>query len=199
MLCLGEDFEPATLLEAYGRGIFPWPAPELGVVIWCSPDPRMVLDLSAPPRWTRSVRRDLRRPFEVSVNRAFAEVVRGSADRAAGTWITGAYRAGFERLRALGSAHSLEVWSPEGDLAGGIYGVAVGATFTAESMFHRASGASKVAFARLAERLAAAGFETLDAQLPTPHLASLGCVPIPRADFLGRLARGRRKAVGSIA
>src|SRR5439155_6860017 len=101
------------------------------------------------------------------------------------TWITGAYREAYVHLFELGWAHSLEVWNTEsGELAGGIYGLEIGAAFSAESMFHYETDASKVAFANLAERLRAAGFTIFDAQVMNPHLASLGCVEIPRAAFL---------------
>ncbi len=115
-------------------------------------------------------------------------------ERPEGTWIVPEYVKGFERLHALGLAHSLEVWNG-GALVGGIYGLALGAVFTAESMFHRETGASKIAFARLAERLAAAGFDLLDGEVPSPHLAFLGCVEMPRAEFLERLAREQERSL----
>lgn len=193
---IGGDFSPGTILAAYQRGIFPWPAPKLDVVLWCSPDPRAVFPLDREPRWSRSLRRSLRRkPFEVTVDRAFAEVVSACAERAGGTWITPELEAGYRQLHTMGWAHSLEVWSTtSGRLVGGIYGLALGGAFTAESMFHRETDASKVAFASLIERLRPT-YELFDAQVPNPHLTSLGCVEIPRAEFLQRLERARRADV----
>lgn len=188
-MCLGGDFAPGTLLSAYRQGIFPWPvSPQL--VPWCSPDPRAVLRLDRPPEFSRSLRRAMRvKPFRVTVNQAFARVVDSCADREEGTWITTELSAGFRELHALGWAHSVEVWNTEtSDLVGGIYGLAVGSMFAGESMFHRETDASKVAFASLADRLHVAGFRLLDAQQMTTHLASLGCEPVGRERFLDLLS-----------
>lgn len=191
----GADFAPGTLLHAYHRGIFPWPAPQLRVVLWCSPDPRAVFPLDREPRWSRSLSRKLRqRRHRISVDEAFEAVMDGCADREGGTWITPELAAGYRRLHAMGWAHSLEAWSEAGELVGGIYGVAVGGAFSAESMFHRETDASKIAFANLVERLRPR-FTIFDAQVMTPHLASLGCVEIPRAEFLARLAGAAKEDV----
>jgi leucyl/phenylalanyl-tRNA--protein transferase len=188
VVCVGGDFAPGTLLSAYRRGIFPWPVSG-ELVPWCSPDPRAILPLDEPPRWSRSLRRTLRRGvFRVTVDVAFEEVMDGCGDRDEGTWITPALAAGYRELHALGWAHSVEVWNAaSGELVGGIYGLAIGAMFAGESMFHRETDASKVAFASLAERLFAAGYRFLDAQQMTPHLASLGCIDVPRPDLLRKL------------
>jgi leucyl/phenylalanyl-tRNA---protein transferase len=189
IVCIGGDFAPGTLLASYRKGIFPWPvSPEL--VPWCSPDPRAILPLAAGPEWSRSLRRSMRvKPFKVTVDTAFAEVMTRCGTRDEGTWITRDLASGFRELHALGWAHSLEVWNTNtGELVGGIYGLAVGGMFAGESMFHRETDASKVAFASLAERLHHAGFAFLDAQQMTPHLASLGCVSVPRLRFLEQLS-----------
>ena len=185
VVCVGGDFAPGTLLSAYRRGIFPWPVSG-ELVPWCSPDPRAVLPLDAPPHWSRSLRRAARvRPFHVTVDLAFREVMEACGDREEGTWITPALADGYRELHRLGWAHSVEVWNREtGTLVGGIYGLAVGSLFAGESMFHRETDASKIAFVTLAERLFAAGFRFLDAQQMTSHLASLGCVDVPRTEFL---------------
>jgi leucyl/phenylalanyl-tRNA--protein transferase len=137
-------------------------------------------------------------PYEVTVDTAFQEVMRACGDvRTEGTWITPGMIAGYTRLHALGWTHSVEVWEQaahgERTLVGGIYGIAIGAMFAGESMFHRRTDASKIAFATLAERLVAGGFELFDVQLMTSHLESLGCVELPRAAYLDRVARAITK------
>lgn len=189
-LAAGGDLEPDTLVDAYSRGIFPWPD-AAGHLWWWSPDPRGVLPLTGL-HVSRSLRRTLRRSrWETTFDRSFDAVAAACADRPGqGTWITPAMVRAYGRLHRLGVAHSVEVW--DGDtLVGGLYGVALGGAFMGESMFHRATDASKVALVRLVERLAAGGFVLLDVQLPTAHLASLGAVAVPRAAFLDRLADAR--------
>jgi leucyl/phenylalanyl-tRNA---protein transferase len=188
LLALGADLEPGTLLAAYRAGIFPMPiAGELG---WWSPDPRGVVAL-AGFRPSRSLRRSRRR-YDVTFDGDFAAVVAGCADpRRPGGWITPSIAAAYARLHALGWAHSVEVWDAGGRLAGGLYGVELGGLFAAESKFHRATDASKVALAALVERLAAApGREArlLDVQWTTPHLESLGARDVARPEYLARLA-----------
>ena len=195
IVALGADLEPGTLLAAYRAGIFPMPVPDVAPMAWWSPDPRAIL----PPgglRVSTSLRRSCRR-FEVRVDTAFAAVARACADPTRhGGWIDDAVIEAYERLHALGWAHSIEAWTPEGSLAGGLYGVAIGRFFAGESMFHRATDASKVALVGLVERLAPGSL--LDVQWLTPHLASLGAVEVPRAEYLRRLGRalGDRAALG---
>jgi leucyl/phenylalanyl-tRNA--protein transferase len=185
LLAAGGDLEPGTLLDAYRRGIFPWPDVD-GRLFWWSPDPRAVLPLAGfhESRSLRRVRRQGR--FRVTRDAACAAVIAGCADRAE-TWITPGVAAAYERLHRMGWVHSVEVWAGDA-LAGGLYGVAIRGFFAAESMFHRVRDASKVALAALVEHLAVRGFRLLDVQLRTPHLASLGVVEIPRAVYLDRLA-----------
>ena len=195
VVAVGTDFRPGTLLTAYRMGIFPWPQGhgDADLVGWFSPDPRALLALDALD-WSRSLRRTLRRhPYRISVDTAFTATMRAcGSDREEGTWITPAVIAGYTALHELGWAHSLEVW--EADLlVGGIYGVAIGASFAAESMFHRRTDASKIAFATLAKRLRDAGYELFDAQVMTPHLASLGVEPVRRKTYLDRLAKAVSK------
>jgi leucyl/phenylalanyl-tRNA--protein transferase len=197
VIAVGADFRPGTLLEAYRRGIFPWPQ-SARMVPWCSMDPRAIFPLEGPLHWSRSLRRTLRKlPFTITVDTAFEEVVRACGDeRPKERWIVVPYIEGFMRLHALGWTHSVEVWeeSDEGRaLVGGIYGIAIGALFAGESMFHRRTDASKIAFASLAERLLAAGFETFDVQVMNPHLESLGCIEIPRSDYLDRVERAKAR------
>ncbi len=188
ILAVGTDYRPGTILAAYRAGIFPWPQSE-DAVGWFSPDPRTILPLDSL-HWSRSLRRTLRKhPFRITIDEAFRRTMEACGkERKDGTWITRGMLEGYEELHRLGWAHSLEVW--EGDeLVGGIYGIAIGAAFAGESMFHRRTDASKIAFATLAERLRDGGYELFDAQVMNPHLASLGCVEIPRAEYLRRLAR----------
>jgi len=185
LLAGGGDLEPGTILAAYRAGIFPWPD-AAGTLYWWSPEPRAILPLDGM-RLSRSLRRTQRRGrLTITSDRAFDAVIGACADRDGGTWITPAMEAAYMRLHALGWAHSVEVWDGDG-LAGGVYGVAVGGFFGAESMFHRVRDASKIALAALVERLRGRGFDLLDVQLRTPHLASLGVVEVPRVEYLRRL------------
>ena len=189
---IGADLEPATLVDAYRQGIFPWPHPGAPLP-WFSPDPRGVIPLDGV-RCARSLRARLRRSgWETTVDRAFAAVLSGCADRG-GTWITPPMLAAYQRLHDLGHAHSLEVWAG-GELVGGLYGIGVGGVFTGESMFHLATDASKVALVDLAARLTEAGGALIDVQMVTPHLASLGARDQARAEFLDLLARVRDEPV----
>ncbi len=191
LLGVGADLEPGTLLSAYRAGVFPMPLGRSSPVGWWSPDPRGVVPLHAL-RVSRSLRAATRR-FDVRVDTAFAEVLDRCADRRRpGGWITAAMRAAYLRLHGLGWVHSVEAWSPEGGLAGGLYGVSVGGLFAGESMFHVDArwgrDASKVALVALVELLRADGSERLlDVQWCTPHLASLGAVEVSRRDYLRRL------------
>ena len=184
-LAAGGDLEPGTILAAYRNGIFPWPDPA-GRLLWWSPDPRAVLPLDGFHE-SRSLRRVRRRGvYRVTRDRDCAAVMAACADRDEGTWITPAMRRAYGRLHTLGWVHSVEVWH-EATLVGGVYGVAIGGFFAAESKFHRASDASKVALAELVGWLAERGFRLLDVQLATDHLRSLGVVEISRREYLGRL------------
>ena len=192
LLAAGADLSTERLLDAYRRGIFPWFG-EADPLLWWSPDPRMVLMVNEL-RVSRSLRRVIRSGrFRVTLDTAFAEVMAGCAEpRAgdAGTWITPEMIEAYSRLAAFGFAHSVEAWSGD-ELAGGLYGVAIGRMFFGESMFSRQTDASKVALATLVRQLERWGFEMIDCQMATSHLASLGARTMPRAEFLeivGRLA-----------
>ena len=184
---VGADLEPGTLLHAYRSGLFPMPLGDKIMIGWWSPDPRGVIPLDAL-RTTRSLRRSCRR-YETTVDLAFAEVIDACADpRRPHGWITPAMRDAYVGLHELGWAHSVETWSDEGDLVGGLYGIAIGALFAGESMFHLRTDASKVALVQLVSLLRDGGGTLLDVQWRTDHLASLGATEIPRTDYLGRLA-----------
>ena len=192
-LAEGGDLEPSTLIDAYRRGIFPWPVEE-HELLWWSPDPRAILPLDGL-HVSRSLTRTQRHArFRVTLDAAFDDVIAACADREE-TWITDALRTAYLRLHRAGWAHSVEVWTPEGRLAGGLYGVAVGALFSAESMFHRATDASKVALVALVQHARRVGTTLLDVQVPSPHLTSLGAVTVSRRVYLAHLATAVRHPV----
>ncbi|HWM72243.1 MAG TPA: leucyl/phenylalanyl-tRNA--protein transferase [Nocardioides sp.] len=185
---VGADLEPGTLLEAYRRGLFPMPAGgRRSPMAWWSPVSRGVLRLDNLVV-SRSLRRS-RRHFEIRIDTRFAEVVEACADpRRPGAWIDGRIKAAYQRLHDLGWAHSVEAWQG-GELAGGLYGVAIGGLFAGESMFHRVTDASKVALVGMVEALRDehADDRLIDVQWVTPHLASLGVEAMPRPNYLRRL------------
>ena len=187
---VGADLEPATILAAYRRGMFPMPLGAHGPIGWWSPDPRAVIPLDGL-RVSRSLRRSRRR-YDIRIDTAFEEVIDACADpgRPHG-WISPEIHRAYGTLHDLGWAHSIEAWScDDGQLAGGLYGLAVGGLFAGESMFHRRTDASKVALAALVDLLCADGRtdRLLDVQWQTPHLAALGAVEVPRADYVARVA-----------
>lgn len=164
--------------RAYRLGIFPMGDDETSVITWHRPDPRTIIPLHRF-HVSRSLARTIRRGvFEVRINTDFEGVMRGCADRDEGTWITEDFIRVYGELHRQGKAHSVETWR-DGRLVGGTYGVALGAAFMAESMFHRETDASKVALAALVDRLLKRGFLLLDVQYMTAHLASLGAAYIP--------------------
>ncbi|MBF4163712.1 leucyl/phenylalanyl-tRNA--protein transferase [Nocardioides acrostichi] len=187
---VGADLEPGTLLAAYRNGLFPMPSGNRGdPMYWFCPVSRGVLPLEGL-RVSRSLRRSVRN-FEIRVDTAFDEVIAGCADRRRPQgWIDGEIVTAYRRLHELGWAHSVEAWRDD-QLAGGLYGVAIGGLFAGESMFHRVTDASKVALVGLVDLLCdeRAGQRLVDVQWSTAHLASLGVVEIPRERYLDRLAR----------
>jgi leucyl/phenylalanyl-tRNA---protein transferase len=186
---IGADLEPATLLAAYRSGIFPMP--EHGVrppMYWYSPVDRGVIPLDGLVV-SRSLRRAVRE-YDVRVDTAFDRVVAACGDpRRPQGWITGQIARAYGELHRLGWAHSVETWR-DGELVGGLYGVAIGGLFAGESMFHHARDASKVALVGLVDLLGDehAASRLLDVQWLTPHLATLGAVEVPRATYLDRLS-----------
>lgn len=194
LLAVGGDLGSGRLLLAYSMGIFPWYG-EGQPILWWSPDPRCVLDLD-DLHVSRRLRRVLNQGrFVVTFDADFRGVIRAcaSVDRHGqdGTWITPEMERAYVRLHDAGLAHSAECWRGR-ELVGGIYGVALGRGFFGESMFHRAADASKVALARLVERLAGWGFHFIDAQVTTSHMLSLGAREVPREAFLASLDEALR-------
>ncbi len=175
------------LLTAYRRGIFPMAVDKRGRIGWFSPDPRAVIPLDARFHIPHGLRRVLKRKkFEITSDRDFETVIRECARRREGTWIFPGILDSYCRLHRLGYAHSIET-RLDGKLVGGLYGVALGGAFFGESMFHRATDASKVALMALVERLRAGGFVLLDTQWTTPHLQQFGTYEIPRHEYLWHL------------
>lgn len=186
LLAAGGELTVARLLEAYRRGIFPWYS-SAEPVLWWSPDPRMVL-YCAELKVSRSLGKSVRnKGYVVRVDTAFEDVLAGCADRPEGTWLGRPMRAAYIALHRAGYAHSFETWRGP-DLVGGLYGVALGRMFYGESMFSRATDASKVALVKLVGQLEARGFPLIDCQMRTELLASLGAREIPRRAFLRALA-----------
>jgi leucyl/phenylalanyl-tRNA--protein transferase len=182
--------EPDLLLAGYASGYFPMAESRRGGIRWLSPDPRAIIPLDRL-RISRSLRQTLKkRMFTIRIDTCFEDVMRRCAERDE-TWISEDIIGSYTRLFSLGHAHSVEAWK-EGELAGGLYGVTLGAAFFGESMFSRVRDASKVALAHLVDRLRSHGFELLDAQFITPHLARLGTVEIPRDEYLFRLKEAIR-------
>jgi leucyl/phenylalanyl-tRNA--protein transferase len=188
LLAIGGDLRPGRLLQAYRNGIFPW-FDETQPLLWWSPDPRSVL-YPGQIHVSRSLRKFIaRRPYAVSCDKAFAEVMDGCAAPRKiqkGTWITSEMRSAYLRLHELGHAHAIEVWDGT-KLVGGLYGISIGRAFFGESMFSLAVNASKVALFTLAETLGRQGFHLIDCQVHNPHLESMGAVTIPRERFLSEL------------
>ena len=187
IVAYGGDLHPSRLLLAYRSGIFPWYS-KGDPILWWSPDPRLIMELE-DFRLRRSLKKRLKR-FEIRFDTAFERVMRECAavprPGQRGSWILDEVIEAYSELHALGYAHSIEAYL-DGELVGGLYGIAIGRVFCGESMFARSSDASKAAFAVLVERLKEWGFDFIDCQVPTAHLKSLGAVEVPRHLFLKRL------------
>jgi len=200
LLAAGGDLSPERLLDAYRHGVFPWYS-EGEPILWWSPDPRMVFATdrihvsSRLQRWLRHSR------WTIRVDTVFADVMRAcAAPRAgeSGTWITPDMLSAYQRLHALGHAHSIEVYDAD-RLVGGLYGVAIGRMFFGESMFSAATNGSKVALIALCRALHEWEFPLLDAQVASPHLHTLGAFEMPRSSFLGEVVRlcAQSRAIGA--
>ena len=189
LLAVGGDLSPERLLRAYADGIFPWYDEGLPI-LWHSPDPRMVMR-PAELRVTRSLAKRARQaPYALRLDTAFADVIRHCANTPRpgqrGTWITDEMQAAYVALHERGVAHSAEAWE-DGILVGGLYGVSLGSAFFGESMFAHATDASKLCFVALVRQLADWGFDLIDCQVHTDHLARFGATEWPRDAFLDAL------------
>ena len=183
---------PTGLLRsAYSQGYFPMPHPKTGQTQWLRPDPRAILPLNNF-HLSHSLARVIKKKwFRVTYNRSFSQIIRGCQARVE-TWITDEFVKSYENFHREGFAHSVEVWK-EGKIAGGLYGVAIGGAFFAESMFYRIPNASKVALFYLVQRLKDSGFGLLEVQFLTPHLKSLGAIEISDATYQKLLKHALRK------
>lgn len=185
LVAIGGPLTPSRVLQAYRAGVFPW-YNEGQPVLWWSPDPRAIIPLDGL-HVSRRLARTLRQgKFTFTLDAAFDEVMAACAHRPEGTWVTRDMRRVYGELHRQGHAHSVEAWH-EGDLAGGVYGLALGGFFAGESMFHTAPDASKAALAFLFQHLRKRGYTLFDSQVSTPHTRSLGAIDIPRAEYLERL------------
>ena len=192
LLAIGGDLSSDRILAAYRHGIFPWYS-EGQPILWWSPDPRAVLypdDLKISRSLARTIKKGA---YRVTFDRAFNAVIRGCAaprhkDPDGGTWITQDMVNAYSRLHEQGYAHSVETWR-NGQLVGGLYGLALGRGFFGESMYSRATDASKVALVALVERLKQLEYDFIDCQLPSRHILSLGAIEVPREHFLSALRR----------
>lgn len=199
LLAAGGDLSVPRLIAAYRHGIFPWSC-EGQPLLWWSPNPRMVL-FPRELKISRSLRKRLRRrDYVLRTDSAFDAVMRACAEPRAGqsgTWITEEMIAAYGALHRSGMAHSVETWIGS-ELAGGLYGVALGRMFYGESMFVRATDASKIALAHLVKQLARWNFDMIDCQMRTAHLASFGAREIPRTEFMRKLSELVNYAPGTV-
>lgn len=186
LLAIGGDLSSERLLEAYSKGIFPWYV-ESSPILWWSPDPRLVLfpeELQIPRSLKQVIKKDF---FKITTDKAFEDVINNCAHiqrkGSHGTWLTKDMILAYIKLHHLGYAHSVESWH-EGELVGGLYGVALGGVFFGESMFTKMSNASKVAFVKTVQRLKSQGYIIIDCQVVTKHLMNMGARTIPRSQFL---------------
>ena len=191
LLCVGGDLRVDTLVTAYAQGIFPWPQEGLPL-LWFSPPRRGVLDFESV-HWPRRFIQEMKKsPFRITFNRAFRAVIEECAktprSHESGTWILPPMIGAYERFHRAGYAHSVECWKGE-ELVGGLYGVYVKGVFSGESMFHKASGASKLCLHALVDTLSRQGLKWIDIQMVTPVLESFGGTYISRDDYLDRLEK----------
>ncbi|MHC8441893.1 MAG: leucyl/phenylalanyl-tRNA--protein transferase [Candidatus Eutrophobiaceae bacterium] len=189
LLAIGGDLSLQRLRQAYAHGIFPWFNDDLSEILWWCPEPRCVLK-TAQMHISRSLRKRIARGgYQTSFNQAFRQVMQHCAHvRRAdnGTWITSNMLEAYTALHDQGDAHSVEIWM-DGELAGGLYGVALGKMFFGESMFSLRTDASKLALLHLCELMHAQDCPLIDCQIPNPHLCSLGAEPMPRLEFLRQI------------
>ncbi len=184
LLAMGGDLSPERILQAYSLGIFPWFEPGCPILWWC-PNPRLIL-IPNEFKMSRSLKKSLKKPFRLSIDTAFHQVITSCAsysDRIDKTWITKEMIEAYTLLHEMGYAHSFEVWDNE-ELIGGLYGLSLGTAFFGESMFHTVTDASKIALHFLCNTMEEWEFDFIDCQLPTAHLLQLGAKVIGRKEFL---------------
>ncbi len=202
LLAFGGDLSVNRLIAAYKNGIFPWYS-ENEPILWWSPDPRGVI-YATNCKANRSLKRSIRKfGYHCTLNQQFDSVInkcatvprkdmRGSEESTSGTWITQEMIEAYQALHEAGYAHSVEVYDHQNELKGGLYGVVVNGIFCGESMFHEQTDASKVAFYALSQHMLRNGMNMIDCQLVNPHLESLGCIEMSRAEFLRQITLNQR-------
>lgn len=193
LLSMGGTLSPERVLQAYSQGIFPWFEPGCPI-LWWSPNPRLIL-LPHEFKVSRSLTKSLKKPFRLSIDTAFPEVIKACAthsNRENNTWITKEMIDTYTTLHRMGYVHSFEVWENE-QLVGGLYGLSLGNAFFGESMFHCVTDASKIAMYHLCTTMKEWNFDFIDCQIPTPHLISLGAKVIGRRYFLNMLEQTLKK------
>lgn len=199
LLAFGGDLSVQRLLCAYSMGIFPWFS-EGEPILWWSPNPRGIMELEQF-KCSKSLAKFIRKThLTVTLNSAFVDVINACAKiprNDSGTWITPNMVNAYISLHKAGHAHSVEVWDSH-NLVGGLYGVAIGGVFCGESMFHKVTNASKLAYYHLVQHLKNIDVDFIDCQMQNPHLASLGCTEISRSQFLSRLAKSINKPITKI-
>ncbi|KTD41535.1 leucyl/phenylalanyl-tRNA--protein transferase [Legionella parisiensis] len=189
LLFIGGDLKPQRILQAYRQGIFPWYEPGTPI-LWWSPNPRLIL-IPDEFKVSRSLKKSLKKSFSFTIDTAFKQVITACAtctERINNTWITKEMIEAYTRLHTMGYAHSFEIWY-ENDLVGGLYGLSLGHAFFGESMFHKITDASKIAFYYLCKTMIDWNFDFIDCQIPTNHLQSLGAKVIERKEFLHLLSQ----------
>lgn len=192
---LGGDYSPESILGGYVRGLFPWPH-EPGDRIWYSSNPRAVLPADSLYVSRRLARTLAQGKFTATVDAAFVEVIAGCTERGdEKTWITPELMECYVELHRRGWAHSFEVWTADGDLAGGLYGIGLRGMFGAESMFHRVTDASKAAMVAMIQHLRAIGIGLIDLQVITDHTERMGAIEIERTDYIARLEQAMMSEV----
>lgn len=190
LLAAGGCLSTQRIINAYTLGIFPWYSND-DPILWWSPDPRLVI-FPEKLHLAKSLQKTLRKHvFQVTFDTAFSQVIKACAaprSNESGTWLLPEMQQAYHRLHNQGYAHSVEAWH-EGELVGGLYGIAIGQVFFGESMFHRQTNASKVAFVTLVQQLSSWGYQLIDCQVHTQHLVSLGAEEITRTHFSSLLQK----------
>ena len=189
-----DSLSPEVIIAAYRGGYFPMPDPDTGEMLWFNPDPRAIIPLDQF-HVSHSLRRTMKRgSFVVTFDKDFRGVIEGCADRKT-TWISNEIKNAYIRLFEMGLCHSVEVWNQNGQLVGGLYGLSQGGVFNAESMFSRATDASKIALWALTQRMKECGLAILEVQFMTEHLKRLGAVEVSRERYLRQLGAALHKNV----
>ncbi len=189
LLFIGGDLSPQRILQAYRQGIFPWYEPGTPI-LWWSPNPRLIL-IPSEFKLSNSLQKSLKKPFTCTMDTAFEQVITACAScsgRVNNTWITKEMIEAYTHLHRMGYAHSFEIWF-EKELVGGLYGLSLGRAFFGESMFHKMTDTSKIAFYYLCKTVANWNFDFIDCQIPTCHLQSMGAKVISRREFLHMLSQ----------